>query len=196
MRSGLHWSLINIWKLQVSPLNISWLSGYGKLKGRGKRKSILNASLHWEETWCVCENSFHRFNSMWHISLKSLKTVSRLLLPYPVWFFTTTPSNLSWSLSNSIDTESLFLENSQPASGLLPSVGSSPPHFAHSTFLFAFKSLYRMWLHLTGIKLSPSAWDNLLTNLTGFYDFVTFSGNSWFPEKHCNLTKSLRHFRR
>ena len=66
MRSGLHWSLINIWKLQVSPLNISWLSGYGKLKGRGKRKFILNASLHWEETWCVCENSFHRFNSTWH----------------------------------------------------------------------------------------------------------------------------------
>ena len=21
---------------------------------------------HWEETWCVCENSFHRFNSTWH----------------------------------------------------------------------------------------------------------------------------------
>ena len=43
-----------------------------------------------------------------------------------------------WSLSNTIDTESLFLENSQSVSGLLPSVGSSPPHFAHSTFLFAF----------------------------------------------------------
>ena len=73
-----------------------------------------------------------------HISLKSLKTVSRLLLPYPVWFFTTKPSYLSWSLSNSIDTESLFLENSQPVSGLLPSVGFFPPHFAHSTFLLAF----------------------------------------------------------